>query len=205
MPEVEEEPGIATFQAAAIIHRHRGDALITNTMTAIFAITTVSPSPLNLASVPLMGGASGLGFGLAMAQPDRHILVLNGDASLLMELGTLAQIADVAPPRFVHFVFNNAVQFNGLASLDRPGRNLDFCALAQAAGYASAQKADTSEALDAILLRLLDASGSHFVELAIEAPHKFTKATPQPEIPDLQFARMGAEAQAMMEALETTR
>ncbi|AVO37275.1 thiamine pyrophosphate-dependent enzyme [Pukyongiella litopenaei] len=194
-----------TYQAAAIIHRHRGDALVTNTMSAMFAITAVSPSPLNLASVPLMGGASGLGLGLAMAQPDRHVLVLDGDASLLMELGTLAQISDVAPPRFVHFVFNNAVQFNGLANVDRPGRNLDFRALAQAAGYASAQRIDTPEALDALLPRLLDAPGPHFVELVIEAPHKFTKASPQPEIPDLQFARMGAEAQAMMEALETTR
>lgn len=196
---------MTNYQACAVIHQFRGDALITNTMSAMFAISAVSPSPLNLASVPLMGGASGLGLGLAMAQPERQVMVLDGDSSLLMELGTLAQIADVAPAKFIHFVFNNNLQFSGVANLDRPGRNLDFCAVALGAGYASARKIATMEELAAAMPELLAQDGPHLVELAIQTPEKFIHETPQPEFPDLQFTRMGAESAAMMEALGTTR
>lgn len=193
------------FEACAVIHKHRGEALITNTMSAMFAISAVSPGPLNLASVPLMGGASCLGLGLAIAQPERQVMVLDGDASLLMELGSLAQIGDVAPAKFIHFVFNNSVQFSGFGNYERPGRKLDFCAMAMGAGYASAQRIETLAALDAAMPDLLANPGPHFVELVIEAPARFLRETPQPEIPELQFSRMGAEATAMMDALGTTR
>ncbi|WP_319824953.1 thiamine pyrophosphate-dependent enzyme [Thalassovita sp.] len=196
---------MTNYQACGVIHQFRGEALITNTMSAMFAISAVSPSPLNLASVPLMGGASCLGLGLAIAQPERQVMVLDGDASLLLELGSLAQIADVAPPKYIHFVFNNNLQFSGVANLDRPGRKLDFCAMALAAGYASAQRIETPEDLAAAMPLLLETRGPHMVELVIKTPPKFTRATPQPELPELQFTRMGAESRAMMEALGTIR
>ena len=193
------------YEACGVIHQFRGDALVTNTMSAMFAITAVSPSPLNMASVPLMGGASCLGLGLAIAQPERHVFVLDGDSSLLMELGSLAQIADVAPKKYIHFVFNNQLQFSGLGNLDRPGRHLDFCGMAKAAGYKSAQRITSAQALAEAFPALLAEDGPHFVELDILAPKKFVKETPQPEIPNLQFQRMAAEASAMMDALGTTR
>lgn len=196
---------MTNYEACGVIHQFRGDALITNTMSAMFAITAVSPSPLNMASVPLMGGASCLGLGLAIARPERHVMVLDGDSSLLMELGSLAQIADVAPPKYIHFVFNNQLQFSGLGNLDRPGRHLDFCGMATAAGYKSVRRIASPEALAEAMPVLLAEVGPHFVELDIVAPKKFVKQTPQPEIPNLQFQRMAAEARAMMEALGTTR
>lgn len=196
---------MTNFEACGAVHQHRGEALVVATMSAMFAISAVSPSPLNISSVPLMGGASGLGLGLAIAQPDRPVLVLDGDASLLMELGTLAQIADVAPANLIHMVFNNQAQFHGVANLDRPGRKLDFAAIAKGAGYASAQQIDSLETLNSVLPKLMAEAGPHFIELAIQAPPKFTQRTPQPEFPDLQFTRMGTESQKMMDALGTAR
>ncbi|MCB1362182.1 MAG: thiamine pyrophosphate-binding protein [Rhodobacter sp.] len=196
---------MTNYEACAVIHQIRGEALIVNTMSAMFAITAVSPSALNLSSVPLMGGASGMGLGLAIAQPARPVMVLDGDASLLMELGTMAQIADVAPANLIHMVFNNNLQFSGAANLERPGRKLDFAAMARAAGYASAQRIETAADLAQILPGLIATPGPHFIDLAIAAPPKFAHRTPQPEFPDLQFQRMGAEAAKMMEALGTTR
>lgn len=196
---------MTNYEACGVIHQFRGDALITNTMSAMFAISAVSPSPLNMASVPLMGGASCLGLGLAIAQPTRHVFVLDGDASLLMELGSLAQIADVAPPKYIHFVFNNQLQFSGAGNLERPGRKLDFCAMALGAGYVSARKISTPQALAEAFPTLLAEAGPHFVELDIASPPKFVHETPQPEFPNLQFQRMAAEARAMMDALGTTR
>ena len=189
-------------EACAIIGKHRGTALIVSTMSAMFGITMTSPSPLNLSSVPLMGGAGGLGLGLAIAQPERNVLILDGDASLLMELGILATIASQAPKNLVHFVFNNNAQFGGVANLPRPGGDfLDFAGIAETSGYRSSMKIATSVALEARLPALLSGKGPVFVELMIEPPERFGRETPQPEIPDLQFQRMAAEARAMMLAL----
>ena len=74
-----------------------------------------------------------------------------------------------------------------------------------AAGYASAQRIETAADLAQILPGLIATPGPHFIDLAIAAPPKFAHRTPQPEFPDLQFQRMGAEAAKMMEALGTTR
>ena len=48
---------------------------------------------------------------------------------------------------------------------------------------------------------IMGSPGPHFVELCIDQQPRFIKEMPQPEIPDLQFERMAAEAKAMMEAL----
>ncbi|MFV0292713.1 MAG: thiamine pyrophosphate-dependent enzyme [Paracoccus sp. (in: a-proteobacteria)] len=196
---------MTTYQACAVIHDLRGDAILVSTMSAMMAISAVSPSPLNISSVPLMGGASGLGLGLAITQPDRPVMVLDGDASLLMELGTLAQIADAAPKNFIHIVFNNSAQFAGIGNLDRPGGKLDFTQMALATGYVSAQSIGAADDLKAALTHALDKNGPHLLELAISSPHRFTVEGPQPELPDLQFNRMGREARAMMAELGTAR
>jgi len=196
---------LSTIEACFVIGKARGEAIIVSTMSAMFSISAVSPSPLNISSVPLMGGASGLGLGLAIAQPNKRVLVLDGDASLLMELGTMAQIADQAPTNLIHFVFNNNAQFAGLANLKRPGgASFDFCAVALGAGYSTAKTLYSVEDMVAYAPVIMGSPGPHFVELCIDQQPRFLKEMPQPEIPDLQFMRMGAEAQSMMEALGVT-
>ena len=54
-----------------------------------------------------MGLASSHGLGLALAQPSRRVIVLDGDGSLLMNLGTLVTIGKVAPQNLCHLVFQN--------------------------------------------------------------------------------------------------
>lgn len=196
---------MTTYQAAAVVHALRGDAVTVATMSAMFAISAVSPGPLNISSVPLMGGAASLGLGLAMTRPERAVIVMDGDASLLMELGAMAQITDASPSRLIHMVFNNAAQFAGIGNLARPGQALDFVAVAKGAGYASAVLASTPAELTEALAEALATPGPHFLELAIASPHRFTTEGPQPELPDMQFSRMGDEARAMMAALGTGR
>jgi len=55
-----------------------------------------------------MGLASSIGLGLALAQPSRTIVVLDGDGNVLMGLGALASIAAEAPENLYHVVFDNA-------------------------------------------------------------------------------------------------
>ena len=54
-----------------------------------------------------MGLASSIGLGLAMAKPDRRVVVLDGDGSLLMNLGSLATIGWVKPANLVVVVIDN--------------------------------------------------------------------------------------------------
>ena len=195
------------IEACFVISKMRGEnTIIVHTMGAMPMISALSPSPLNITSVPLMGGASGIGLGLAIAQPDRKVVVLDGDASLLMELGSIAQIADEAPANLIHIVFNNNAQFHGVANLERPGgARFDFCAVALGAGYATTSKFSTVQELVANGPALIGSTGPHFVELEIARPLKFTRESPQPELPDMQFNRMGAEARAMMDALGVSK
>ena len=54
-----------------------------------------------------MGLASSTGLGLALAQPDRQVVVIDGDGSVLMNLGGLTTLARYAPPNLTHIIFDN--------------------------------------------------------------------------------------------------
>ncbi len=71
----------------------RGNAICVPTMTTSPAWRTLAPDDLSIGCVGFMGGASSLGLGLALAIPDRRVVVFDGDGSLLMQLGSLATIA----------------------------------------------------------------------------------------------------------------
>lgn len=191
--------------AAAVIAELRGNGLVACTMSAMHAIFEVSPSPLNVSSVPLMGGASGLGLGLALSQPDRRVFILDGDSSLLMQLGVLTTIADQAPANLVHLVFKNNVQFAGFSNTPVSGRGkVDFAAMAIAAGYRWARVASDQAGLRAALTAPKGAQGPGLIELEITAPPSLAMRGPVVRVmPEKQFTRMGEEARAMMQALDT--
>src|SRR5690349_10041763 len=71
-----------------------------------YDLFTAGDRPENFYTWGSMGLASSIGLGLAMAQPTRRVIVLDGDGSLLMNLGSLATIADVAPKNLVIIVWD---------------------------------------------------------------------------------------------------
>jgi thiamine pyrophosphate-dependent acetolactate synthase large subunit-like protein len=193
--------------ACRILDEHRADAVLVSTMTAMRHLDRIAPDArLTLSSVPLMGGSAGLGAGLAMARPERKVFVLDGDASLLMELGVLATVAGAGVPNFYHFVFANGVQFNGNANLTLSGsQTVDFAVCACASGYRAAWHFDNEAAFGAALPGILAAPGPVLVQLAIEpeAP-ALGPGNPAPEQPDKRFERMGQEARVIMAELGVT-
>jgi sulfopyruvate decarboxylase subunit beta len=54
-----------------------------------------------------MGLASSIGLGLALNLPGRQVVVLDGDGSVLMNLGTLSTLARYRPPNLTHIIFDN--------------------------------------------------------------------------------------------------
>lgn len=95
------------------------------------------PSDLDFVLVPsAMGHVTSVGLGLALAQPDRKVIVLSGDGSLLMNLGSLVTIAGQAPRNLVVVVFVNGV-YEVTGAQQTPGNSVDFVGLAQASGIKS--------------------------------------------------------------------
>src|SRR5204863_9068717 len=106
-----------------------------------------------------MGSASSIGLGLALAQPGRKVLVLDGDGSLLMQLGSLVTIAAAAPANLYHFVFDNgAHQSSGNQPVPGLGK-FDWCRLALASGYAAAHDVASAAELRKALPDILQAAG----------------------------------------------
>jgi sulfopyruvate decarboxylase subunit beta len=81
-----------------------------------------------------MGLASSLGLGIALAQPDRHVVVIDGDGSVLMNLGGLTTLARYAPSNLTHIVFDNEslLSVGGFPTATSTGS--DLAAMARGAG-----------------------------------------------------------------------
>jgi phosphonopyruvate decarboxylase len=148
-----------------VIAAARGDAICVPTMTTGPGWRTIAPDDLSVSCVGFMGGASSLGLGLALARPERRVLVFDGDGSLLMQLGSLATIAGAAPRNLVHFVFKNSVYHTSGAQEIPGGRGVDFAAMAKGAGYRSTCAIRDLDELRRRLPALLREDGPLLVEL----------------------------------------
>jgi sulfopyruvate decarboxylase subunit beta len=147
-----------------LIAQHRDGAVIVATYQAAFDLMRLAPHPLNYLSIGAMGQASSHALGLGC--PDRQIIVLDGDGSLLMNLGTLVTIAGAAPRNLVHFVCQNGCyEANGSHPL--PNREVDFAAMARGAGIADASTFDDLEIFSATLPDLLRRRGPIFAALKV--------------------------------------
>lgn len=149
-------------------------------------------------SVPLMGGAACLGLGLALSQPSKKIIVMDGDASLLMELGGLATVATLQPKNFLHCVVHNGTQFTGLDNMKIPTDDFQFAEVARKSGYVHAERITDGGVWAERFPKLLAMDGPVFVELMVEPFPKQTKdGFEQWEMPANQFTRLGDEALAL--------
>src|SRR6266404_508197 len=109
--------------------------IVVATYQAAFDWMVIRPSPLNYLSIGAMGLASSHALGLALGRPERRVIVLDGDGSLLMNLGSLVSIAEAAPRNLVHFVCENGTyEANGAHPIPGQGR-ISFTGFAGAAGY----------------------------------------------------------------------
>jgi thiamine pyrophosphate-dependent acetolactate synthase large subunit-like protein len=104
-----------------------------------------------------MGMASSIGLGLAMARPDKKVIVLDGDGAILMNLNSLTTGASKAPDNLVHIIWDNAqYQITG-GQPTHTGGNADIEAIARGAGFKQTLTVNTlatfKEALSQILFQ----------------------------------------------------
>jgi sulfopyruvate decarboxylase subunit beta len=168
------------FDALAVLHHTRrpSDIVIT-TMGTARDWMELGPAPTDLVLVPsAMSHATSFGLGLALAQPQRRVIVCNGDGSMLMNLGSLVTIAAAGARNLVLVVFDNGV-YEVTGSQPIPAR-ADFAAMARAAGFQSVCRFDTLEDWRAQLETILEASGPVFVALDVAPTTKPGPRSPGP-------------------------
>ena len=158
--------------AVRVINSKRNGAMIVPTMNAnnvSFGLPTVtSAQDFDMPLSGAMGKASSLGLGLALAQPDKKVFVLDGDGSLLMNLGALVTLANKAPKNLYHFLFNNGVYaVTGGQPIPGAGTS-DWEGMARAAGYAAVFSFEDLEGLATGIDQVLAAEGPVFIHLAVE-------------------------------------
>jgi sulfopyruvate decarboxylase subunit beta len=93
-----------------------------------------------------MGLASSMGLGIALARPDRQVIVFDGDGSVLMNLGGLTTLARYRPRNLVHVIFDNEslLSVGGFPTATSTGS--DLAAIAKAAGVQRTATVQTLEA-----------------------------------------------------------
>ena len=147
------------------VHAVRGAAICIPTMTTAPAWRDIAPDDLSVGCMGFMGGASAMGAGLALARPERRVIVFDGDGSLLMQLGSLATIAGARPRNLVHLLFKNGVYHTSGSQEIPGGLTVDFVTMARGAGYAMALAIGELDDFKRKLPQLLTAAGPIFVEL----------------------------------------
>ena len=114
----------------------RGDMLVVAGLGApAWDITAVGDCAENLPLWGGMGGAAMVGLGLALAQPERTVLVITGDGEMLMGLGSLATIAVRRPPNLAILVQDNEHYGETGMQETHTKHGVDLVAMARGAGF----------------------------------------------------------------------
>src|SRR5205807_5204151 len=120
-------------EALDVLARQRGDRIVVTTMTSVGIWPQLSDSPLDFAYLPsAMGHAPGLGLGLALAQPARGVVVVNGDGCTLMNLGCLVTLASYPADVYLLVMDNGLYEVTGGQAHAGAGHT-DYAGLARAA------------------------------------------------------------------------
>jgi len=156
-----------------VLARRRKNEIVVAVYTAAQEWIHISPSQWNYTFTGAMGQGSSHALGLALGRPDRRVIVLDGDGSLLMNLGSLVTIAHAAPKNLIHCVCENGTyETNGAVRIPNAGR-VSFTGLAAAAGYPKTYEFSNLEDWDRALDGILKEDGPILVDLKMEPGEQY--------------------------------
>jgi sulfopyruvate decarboxylase subunit beta len=143
-------------EALEAIYPDLRDRIVVTIMGAVAAeLYTLGHRPTFFYLEHAMGLASSMGLGIALALPGQQVVVLDGDGSLLMNLGTLSTLARYRPGNLLHVVFDNEslLSVGGFPTATATGT--DLAGVARASGVPRVKEADTPDALKASVAEAL--------------------------------------------------
>jgi thiamine pyrophosphate-dependent acetolactate synthase large subunit-like protein len=158
--------------------RDRGDLLVVAGLgSAAYDLAAAGDCPLDFPLWGAMGGATMVGLGLALAQPERAVLVVTGDGELLMGLGSLATIAAQRPANLRIVVLDNG-RFGETGQQEtHTALGADLTGVARACGFSQTFTVEQAAEVEGLRERLHAAEGPLFAVVKV-APGDLPRTLP---------------------------
>jgi thiamine pyrophosphate-dependent acetolactate synthase large subunit-like protein len=165
-------------EALEVLAAYRGQRIVITTMSPIAPWHQLSDTPLDFAYIPsAMGQAPALGLGLALAQSEHGVIVVNGDGCMLMNLGCLVTLAHHLANVYLLIIDNSQYEVTGGQPTAGAG-HADFAGLARAAGIRRVYSFGSVEAWRHGAAEALSGDGPVLIWLKVEP--KMGQKTPTP-------------------------
>ncbi len=159
---------IPSMEATKAVNFHRKDALVVSTSYALREWSQVSERrDLDVDLSDCMDRAPAVGLGLALAQPEGKVLVLDCDSTLRTNLGGLATIGESSPENLIHFVFDDVSSSSTSGLPVKEMDNLDLVQIAASSGYAKTYEFNKLEEFLIGLEEVMRQTGPVFVRVKI--------------------------------------
>lgn len=136
--------------------------------------------PQNFYMLGSMGLATSIALGVAVAQPQRKVFALDGDGSILMQLGSFGTVAAVAPKNFAIIIWDNGAYHITGAQKTVTEKGADLVAIAKGAGLKQAYWAADAEHFEMLVQRAITTNGPWLIVAKIdqERPAGVTERDP---------------------------
>ncbi len=135
----------------AIVQARGDDLIVCNIGDPSRELYSVRDAANQFYMLGSMGMASSIGLGIALACPGKGILAIEGDGAVLMNLGTLATIADLGPDNYLLTIIDNGVYGSTGGQPTCAARRADLASIARGAGVRDVRTARTEAELGSAL------------------------------------------------------
>src|SRR4051812_46346218 len=151
-----------------LVAKLKDEAVIGGIGNTNFDLWAAGHRPQNFYMLGSMGLAFPIALGVALAQPKRHVFALEGDGSLLMQLGTLSTIATLAPKNLTMVIMDNGVyQITG-AQPTPAAAVADLVAIAVASGLTNSAWAADEEDFERLIEQSMSSPGPTLIGIRID-------------------------------------
>lgn len=159
---------IQTAEMLKVFQRHRGDAIVIPGRCGRHWIHISTRPNLDLPlGDPAMGGHASFALGLALALPEKKVVLFDSEGDVLMNMGVLAVIAEQRPPNLYHFMLDNECYATTGGQPVPNAKNVAYDVIARGAGYPRALAFDDLKELSGSLPAILGEPGPVFVAMKI--------------------------------------
>jgi thiamine pyrophosphate-dependent acetolactate synthase large subunit-like protein len=164
------DPRLDRRDAMRVLLDNRGDLLlVTGLGSTTYDAADCGDDPRNFYLWGAMGGAAMVGLGLALARPERRVLVVTGDGEMLMGLGALATIGAEHPPNLAVAVFDNGHYGETGMQASHTQSGVSLAGVARACGIESVFEIAEEAGLRDFAARLAGIERTIFARIAIAA------------------------------------
>ena len=156
-------------EAVQILRARLNDALVVSSLgTPSYLLHAAGDRPLNFYLWAAMGMASSTGLGLALAQPQRLVVVLDGDGAAVMNLGSMVTIGARHPSNLLWVILENGAFLETGGQAIATHSTADLVGIARAAGIRQAARATNPTALAELLEYSLSQPGPALIVARVE-------------------------------------